>query len=72
MAIFCEGTRYTVEKHKLAVKYAQEKGLPVLKHHLVPRTKGFAVLAEHFKPGGNVLADNAIDPDMDFNLSLVL
>lgn len=56
VAIFCEGTRYTVEKHKLAMKYAQEKGLPVLKHHLVPRTKGFAVLAEHFKPGGKFTA----------------
>jgi len=52
VAIFCEGTRYTVEKHKIAIAYAKEKGLPELKHHLAPRTKGFASLAEHFKPGG--------------------
>ncbi|XP_022229265.1 1-acyl-sn-glycerol-3-phosphate acyltransferase gamma [Drosophila obscura] len=36
-----EGTRYTAAKHELSVKFAQERGLPVLKHHLIPRTKGF-------------------------------
>jgi len=36
-----EGTRFTAAKHELSVKFAQERGLPVFKHHLVPRTKGF-------------------------------
>ncbi|KAH8322973.1 hypothetical protein KR059_012289 [Drosophila kikkawai] len=36
-----EGTRFTPAKHELSVKFAQERGLPLLKHHLIPRTKGF-------------------------------
>ncbi|KAI8041132.1 hypothetical protein M5D96_005384 [Drosophila gunungcola] len=36
-----EGTRFTKAKHELSVKFAQERGLPILKHHLIPRTKGF-------------------------------
>lgn len=36
-----EGTRFTPAKHEASVKFAQEHGLPVLKHHLIPRTKGF-------------------------------
>ncbi len=43
--MFCEGTRFTEEKHKRAVEIAKEKGYPVLKHHLLPRTKGFSLLA---------------------------
>ncbi|KAH8304008.1 hypothetical protein KR018_003321 [Drosophila ironensis] len=36
-----EGTRFTPAKHEASVKFAQERGMPVLKHHLIPRTKGF-------------------------------
>lgn len=36
-----EGTRFTPAKHELSVQFAKERGLPVLKHHLIPRTKGF-------------------------------
>ncbi|XP_055912231.1 1-acyl-sn-glycerol-3-phosphate acyltransferase gamma-like [Eupeodes corollae] len=36
-----EGTRFTPQKHEASVKFAEERGLPVLKHHLIPRTKGF-------------------------------
>lgn len=36
-----EGTRFTESKHAASVKFAQERGMPVLKHHLIPRTKGF-------------------------------
>lgn len=43
--MFCEGTRFTKSKHEAAVKIAKEKGLPILKHHLLPRTKGFSLLA---------------------------
>jgi lysophosphatidic acid acyltransferase / lysophosphatidylinositol acyltransferase len=36
-----EGTRFTKSKHEASVKFAQERGMPVLNHHLIPRTKGF-------------------------------
>ncbi|CAD7002339.1 unnamed protein product [Ceratitis capitata] len=36
-----EGTRFTPKKHEACVKFAEERGLPLLKHHLTPRTKGF-------------------------------
>ncbi|XP_054578640.1 1-acyl-sn-glycerol-3-phosphate acyltransferase delta isoform X3 [Eptesicus fuscus] len=41
--IHCEGTRFTEKKHQISMQVAQAKGLPGLKHHLLPRTKGFAV-----------------------------
>jgi lysophosphatidic acid acyltransferase/lysophosphatidylinositol acyltransferase len=43
--MFCEGTRFTKSKHETGIKIAKEKGLPILKHHLLPRTKGFSLLA---------------------------
>ncbi len=42
--MFCEGTRFTQTKHDASMKVAREKGLPELKHHLLPRTKGFSML----------------------------
>ena len=39
--LFPEGTRYTKEKYEASRQFAEKKNLPVLKHHLVPRTKGF-------------------------------
>ena len=47
--MFCEGTRFTVEKHAKSVEYAREKGYRELKHHLVPRVKGFSILAQQLK-----------------------
>jgi len=44
--MFCEGTRFTSIKHKESMIVAREKGLPELKHHLLPRTKGFSLLAK--------------------------
>lgn len=43
--MFCEGTRFTKEKHEESMKVARQKGLLELKHHLLPRTKGFSLLA---------------------------
>jgi lysophosphatidic acid acyltransferase/lysophosphatidylinositol acyltransferase len=40
--LFPEGTRYSVEKHKASQEFAASRGLPDLKHHLIPRTKGFS------------------------------
>ena len=42
--MFCEGTRFTQEKHDASMKVARDKGMPELKHHLLPRTKGFSML----------------------------
>ena len=36
-----EGTRFTKSKHEASVKFAQERGMAVLNHHLIPRSKGF-------------------------------
>lgn len=41
MLLNAEGTRFTEEKHKASVAFAEERGMPVLHHHLIPRTKGF-------------------------------
>ncbi|KJE90348.1 1-acyl-sn-glycerol-3-phosphate acyltransferase [Capsaspora owczarzaki ATCC 30864] len=45
MVIFAEGTRYTEEKHRASQEFARANNLPVLRHLLVPRTKGFAYTA---------------------------
>lgn len=39
--LYCEGTRFTEKKHQISMEVADSKGLPRLKHHLLPRTKGF-------------------------------
>lgn len=36
-----EGTRFTEQKHEASIKFARERGMTELKHHLIPRTKGF-------------------------------
>ncbi|GLG93978.1 Putative lysophosphatidic acid acyltransferase lpaat [Gryllus bimaculatus] len=41
LLLMAEGTRFTQEKHTASQHFAQEKGLPDLKHHLTPRTRGF-------------------------------
>jgi lysophosphatidic acid acyltransferase / lysophosphatidylinositol acyltransferase len=45
----CEGTRFTQEKYLASVEVAKQKGLPILKHHLLPRTKGFTLVASQIK-----------------------
>ena len=44
--MFCEGTRFTNEKHKASIEVAKKKGLPEFKHHLLPRTRGFNLVME--------------------------
>lgn len=39
--LFPEGTRFSPLKHKESLKFSEKNGLPSLKHHLTPRTKGF-------------------------------
>ncbi|XP_049621472.1 1-acyl-sn-glycerol-3-phosphate acyltransferase delta [Suncus etruscus] len=47
--IHCEGTRFTERKHQASMQVARAKGLPSLKHHLLPRTKGFAVTVKSLR-----------------------
>ncbi|XP_076637140.1 1-acyl-sn-glycerol-3-phosphate acyltransferase gamma [Colletes latitarsis] len=44
-----EGTRFTTRKLEASQKFAREKGLPVLKYHLTPRTKGFTASIPHMR-----------------------
>ncbi|XP_076299844.1 1-acyl-sn-glycerol-3-phosphate acyltransferase delta [Lasioglossum baleicum] len=44
-----EGTRFTAKKAEASQKFAREKGLPVLKYHLTPRTKGFTASVSHMR-----------------------
>ncbi|KAL1491302.1 hypothetical protein ABEB36_011919 [Hypothenemus hampei] len=41
LLLFPEGTRFTPEKHQISIEFAEKNNLPSLKHHLLPRTKGF-------------------------------
>ena len=47
--LYAEGTRFTPEKAEASQKFAKEKNLPVLKHHLSPRTKGFTASIPHLR-----------------------
>lgn len=57
VSIYPEGTRYTTKKFEASMQVAKEKGLPPLKHHLLPRTKGFTVLAKQIKGHADYLYD---------------
>ncbi|OXA50214.1 1-acyl-sn-glycerol-3-phosphate acyltransferase gamma [Folsomia candida] len=49
LTLFPEGTRFTQEKYEASMEVAREKGLPLLKHHLLPRTKGFVASIPYLK-----------------------
>lgn len=60
---FFEGTRFTRKKYEASVKFAEEKKLPIkLKHHLVPRTRGFNCMVQRIKEGMKK------DPKLDFGI----
>lgn len=52
--LYCEGTRFTEKKHQISMQVAQSKGLPPLKYHLLPRTKGFTTTLQCLKGTGGV------------------
>ena len=54
LLLFCEGTRFTREKHARSVEFARKNGLPELKHHLLPRTKGFVHSVNGLKGKGTL------------------
>jgi lysophosphatidic acid acyltransferase/lysophosphatidylinositol acyltransferase len=45
--LFCEGTRFTKEKYESSIEFAQKKGLPQFKYHLLPRSRGFVYIVQH-------------------------
>ncbi|TKS67435.1 1-acyl-sn-glycerol-3-phosphate acyltransferase gamma [Collichthys lucidus] len=47
--LYCEGTRFTETKHQISNQVAESKGLPKLKYHLLPRTKGFTTTLQCLK-----------------------
>uniref|UniRef100_A0A3Q4HV11 1-acylglycerol-3-phosphate O-acyltransferase 3 n=1 Tax=Neolamprologus brichardi TaxID=32507 RepID=A0A3Q4HV11_NEOBR len=47
--LYCEGTRFTEKKHQISMQVAESKGLPILKYHLLPRTKGFTTTLQCLK-----------------------
>jgi len=47
LLMFPEGTRFTAEKHQTSKEFASKSGLPLLEHHLTPRTKGFSFVVKH-------------------------
>ncbi|XP_015126590.1 1-acyl-sn-glycerol-3-phosphate acyltransferase gamma [Diachasma alloeum] len=57
LLLYAEGTRFTQKKHAVSEKFASEKGLPVLKHHLTPRTKGFTASLPFLRGKVNAIYD---------------
>lgn len=39
--MYPEGTRFNEVKHKASLEFSRKHNQPELKHHLLPRTKGF-------------------------------
>jgi len=47
--LFAEGTRFTEEKKAKCNEFARKRGMQELKHHLIPRTKGFVLVMHGIK-----------------------
>ncbi|XP_017316972.2 1-acyl-sn-glycerol-3-phosphate acyltransferase delta isoform X1 [Ictalurus punctatus] len=65
--LYCEGTRFTQKKHKISMEVAERKGLPKLKYHLLPRTKGFCVTVQHLR--GKVCVSSVVTAVYDSTLN---
>jgi len=57
----CEGTRFTEKKRLESMIYAREKNLPELKYHILPRTRGLAMIMQGAK-GKSKLSKKNIFP----------
>ncbi|KAG7168072.1 1-acyl-sn-glycerol-3-phosphate acyltransferase delta-like [Homarus americanus] len=57
MLLFAEGTRFTPAKHEASMEFARKRGLPELKRHLIPRTRGFIQCAQSLKGNFPVIYD---------------
>ncbi|EYU37758.1 hypothetical protein ABFS82_02G026500 [Erythranthe guttata] len=49
LAVFPEGTDFTEQKCVRSQKYASENGLPIMKHVLLPKTKGFYACLDNLR-----------------------
>lgn len=59
--LHCEGTRFTPKKHEISMQVAKSKGLPPLKHHLLPRTKGFWVTVQNLRGNAAAVYDSTLN-----------
>lgn len=59
--LHCEGTRFTEKKHKISMEVAEKKGLPKLKYHLLPRTKGFCVTVQNLRGKVTAVYDSTLN-----------
>lgn len=59
--IHCEGTRFTEKKHEISMQVAEAKGLPKLKYHLLPRTKGFSVTVQSLRNVASAVYDSTLN-----------
>ncbi|XP_059215396.1 1-acyl-sn-glycerol-3-phosphate acyltransferase delta [Centropristis striata] len=59
--LFCEGTRFTAQKHQVSMQVAESKNLPKLKHHLLPRTKGFWVTVQNLRGTAAAVYDSTLN-----------
>lgn len=50
-----EGTRFTEKKHEASIQFARERGMVELKHHLIPRTKGFTASLPQLRGKSTIL-----------------
>ena len=57
MCIFPEGSRFTKEKHKASKEFCRSRGIEPLKHHLYPRTKGFAYAVKNMHYSERVMCN---------------
>lgn len=72
--LYCEGTRFTEKKHQISMQVAESKGLPHLKYHLLPRTKGFTTTLHCLKGTGRqtLTANHAQVPPCSWGFFFVL
>lgn len=59
--LYCEGTRFTPKKHEISMQVAESKGLPKLKYHLLPRTKGFWVTVQSLRGTAAAVYDSTLN-----------
>ena len=64
MLLFAEGTRFTPAKHKASMEFARKRGLPELKRHLIPRTRGFIQCVQSLKGNFPVMYDVTVGFNM--------
>lgn len=51
-----EGTRFTKAKHEASMKFAEKNNLQPLKHHLIPRARGFMTCVPTLKENSDIIS----------------